>query len=492
MGKLNVTMLRYQTKEDYRVLTAVEMGMKNHELVPGSLIASIASIRGGGVHKILKELSKNRLVSYERGNRYDGYRLTNQGYDYLAIKALVSRGVIQAFGNQIGTGKESNIYVVGRPAEDGDTGPGLDACMKLHRLGRTCFRKVREKRDYHKGRRNMNWLYLSRISATKEFAYMKALKDRGFPIPTPIDFNRHCIVMDLVQGYLLQNINEVDDPAELYSKLMNLLLKFAGVGVIHGDYNEFNIMLDEEGNPVIIDFPQMVSTAHPDAKYYFERDVNCVRDFFKRRFNFVSESAPTFEDVERVDALDAEVAASGVTKQMEKDLRLEYGIDEEDDSEEDNESDEDEEERDGDSDDLLEEVNADDNIENLKNDVEASMKLTDKDMSVLKFLQNCGETENSEYTEEIVKNLDNDKTAKIEITPSAEKISPDANVNDDLVEDEETDVVCDLTDVTSKFHQNKTETRSITSSTSTIHPDIVKARVKQSLEKRGIGLERRW
>jgi len=484
MGKLNVTMLRYLTKEDYRVLTAVEMGMKNHELVPGSLIASIASIRGGGVHKILKELSKNRLVSYERGNRYDGYRLTNQGYDYLAIKTLVSRGVIQAFGNQIGTGKESNIYVVGRPAEDGDTGPGLDACMKLHRLGRTCFRKVREKRDYHKGRRSMNWLYLSRISATKEFAYMKALKDRGFPIPTPIDFNRHCIVMDLVQGYLLQNINEVDDPAELYSKLMNLLLKFAGVGVIHGDYNEFNIMLDEEGNPVIIDFPQMVSTAHPDAKYYFERDVNCVRDFFKRRFNFVSESAPTFEDVERVDALDAEVAASGVTKQMEKDLRMEYGIDEEEDSEEDNES-EDEEESDGDSDDLLEEVEAEDNIENLKKDVEASMKLTDKDMSVLKFLQNCGETENSEYTEEIVKNLDNDKASKIEIIPSAETIPPAANDNDDLVEDEETDVVCDLTDVTSKFHQNRAETRSITSSTSTIHPDIVKARVKQSLEKRG-------
>ena len=42
MGKLNVSMLRYLTKEDYRVLTAVEMGMKNHELVPAALIASIA------------------------------------------------------------------------------------------------------------------------------------------------------------------------------------------------------------------------------------------------------------------------------------------------------------------------------------------------------------------------------------------------------------------------------------------------------------------
>ena len=33
MGKLNVNQLRYLSKEDFRVLTAVEMGMKNHELV---------------------------------------------------------------------------------------------------------------------------------------------------------------------------------------------------------------------------------------------------------------------------------------------------------------------------------------------------------------------------------------------------------------------------------------------------------------------------
>ncbi len=38
MGKLDVTLLRYMTKEDFRVLTAVEMGMKNHEIVPGCQI----------------------------------------------------------------------------------------------------------------------------------------------------------------------------------------------------------------------------------------------------------------------------------------------------------------------------------------------------------------------------------------------------------------------------------------------------------------------
>lgn len=37
----------------------------------------------------------------------DGYRLTNSGYDYLALKVLASREVVRSLGNQIGVGKES-------------------------------------------------------------------------------------------------------------------------------------------------------------------------------------------------------------------------------------------------------------------------------------------------------------------------------------------------------------------------------------------------
>ena len=335
------------------------------------------------------------------------------------------------------------------------------------------FRKVKEKRDYHKNRRSMNWLYLSRISATKEFAYMKALKDRGFPVPTPIDFNRHCIVMELVDGYLLQNITEVDDAGELYNKLMNLLVKFANHGVIHGDYNEFNIMLNHDGDPIIIDFPQMVSTAHQDARVFFDRDVNCIRDFFKRRFNYESELAPTLEDVERVDALDAEVAASGVTKQMEKDLRLEYGMDEEESDDDDSCGDN------SDSDDLLEEVVQEDNIEQMRKEVEQSLEIKDTNKSVLKFLQNCeNETVNNEYSEEISKNLDND----VIHVPMKQIVITEAAV-DEALEDESEDVVGNLNDVSSQFQrQDKTETRSLTSSTSTIHPDIIKVQMKSNFK----------
>ena len=46
--KLDANMLRYLSKEDFRVLTAVEMGQKNHEIVPVQLVSSIFGLRHGG------------------------------------------------------------------------------------------------------------------------------------------------------------------------------------------------------------------------------------------------------------------------------------------------------------------------------------------------------------------------------------------------------------------------------------------------------------
>lgn len=239
------------------------------------------------------------------------------GYDYLALKTLTLRGTVSSFGTQIGVGKESNIYTV---SDD----EGSQLCLKLHRLGRICFRNVRNKRDYHGKRKKISWLYLSRISATREFAYMKALYDRGFPVPRPVDFNRHCVIMDLVNGYPMTQIHEVIDVEQLYDDLMNLIVRLGNCGVIHGDFNEFNIMVTEEAKPILIDFPQMVSTSHENAKMFFERDVNGVRDLFKKKFGYESEDYPKFEDLEREDNLDVEVACSGFTKEMEEDLMHEY------------------------------------------------------------------------------------------------------------------------------------------------------------------------
>uniref|UniRef100_F7BPD5 non-specific serine/threonine protein kinase n=1 Tax=Equus caballus TaxID=9796 RepID=F7BPD5_HORSE len=386
------------------------MGMKNHEIVPCSLVASIASLKHGGCNKVLRELVKHKLIAWERtkskylwyhwwvlmqlaaprvnfpeGRKWklpdqessrpgtdtaeqsqsqrrsqrwgsvpppqrglassnrrrasrveipflrlrkiqsapgresftsqvtravQGYRLTNAGYDYLALKTLSSRQVVESVGNQMGVGKESDIYIVANEE-------GQQFALKLHRLGRTSFRNLKNKRDYHKHRRNMSWLYLSRLSAMKEFAYMKALYERKFPVPKPIDYNRHAVVMELINGYPLCQIHHVEDPASVYDEAMELIVRLANHGLIHGDFNEFNLILDKDDHITMIDFPQMVSTSHPNAEWYFDRDVKCIRDFFMKRFSYESELYPSFSDVRREDCLDVEVCASGCAEEMQ-------------------------------------------------------------------------------------------------------------------------------------------------------------------------------
>jgi Rio2, N-terminal len=104
--KFDVGCMRYLSKDDYRVLVAVEMGMRNHELVPIELIANIAKLRHGGSHKILSTLLRYKLVAHA-ANQYNGYRLSYLGFDILALRALLGRGTIVSVGRQIGVGKES-------------------------------------------------------------------------------------------------------------------------------------------------------------------------------------------------------------------------------------------------------------------------------------------------------------------------------------------------------------------------------------------------
>lgn len=59
--------------------------------------------------KIINTLHRNKLI-YHESKSYDGYRLTYLGYDYLALRTYVARGLIAGLGRRIGVGKEADIY----------------------------------------------------------------------------------------------------------------------------------------------------------------------------------------------------------------------------------------------------------------------------------------------------------------------------------------------------------------------------------------------
>jgi len=194
--KLDPELIQYFTKDHFRVLTAVEMGMKNHEYVPNVLIESLSGLKRTQAYKILQFLLKHKCVMHTSQN-YDGYALTNMGYDYLVLQVFMKRNHVKKVGLKIGMGKESDIYVCSTNDPERPT-----VIIKFARLGRTSFRTVKMNRDYLKNGQGVNsWLYMSRLASLKEFAFMKCLYEHGFPTPVPIDSNRHGIVMSLVESY---------------------------------------------------------------------------------------------------------------------------------------------------------------------------------------------------------------------------------------------------------------------------------------------------
>lgn len=82
------------------------------------------------------------------------------------MRTFAKRGSVYSVGNQIGTGKESDIYVVADEEQD-------RLALKIHRLGRISFRTIKSKRDYLRKGQNASWMYMSRLAAMKEYAFMK-------------------------------------------------------------------------------------------------------------------------------------------------------------------------------------------------------------------------------------------------------------------------------------------------------------------------------
>ncbi|KAG0652651.1 Serine threonine-kinase rio2 [Hyphodiscus hymeniophilus] len=333
--RLDTKHMRYLTNEDWKTLTAVETGSRNHEVVPTALIGQLSGLRGG-VHKSISALAKVGLIARLKNAKYDGYRLTYGGLDYLALNQYRKRKDVYSVGNQIGVGKESDIFVV---ADE----KGVQRVLKIHRLGRISFRTVKANRDYLRNRSNGSWMYMSRLAALKEYTFMTALRENGFPVPEPLAQSRHTIVMSLIDAFPMRQISSVPNPASLYAELISMILRLAQYGLIHGDFNENNTQgLGDQTEsitltPILIDFPQMVSMDHANAEYYFDRDVNCIKRFFQRRFHFTSdEKGPHFRDARKlvgsdgVKRLDVSVEASGFSRKMARELEAymkEVGVD---------------------------------------------------------------------------------------------------------------------------------------------------------------------
>jgi len=273
-----------QLSEDaIRVLMGIEQGMRRFEFVPVNHIAFFARFDKEKTKYLLDKVHKLGVVYRFKGiNRGDpiSYILNYEGYDILALHAFYSKNIIKSIGNIRGKGKESDVYEC--LLFNGD-----QAIIKFHRLGRISFRNIKKLRSYITKQKHLNWLYMSRLSAHREYEALNLIQSKNldFKVPKVYGWNRHAIVLSLLYGDELYKFNEINEPVKIFEEILDQYYKiYTNVGIIHGDLGEFNVILSPNNDIMIIDWPQWVSKDHPHAQQYLKRDIENITEFFKRKY----------------------------------------------------------------------------------------------------------------------------------------------------------------------------------------------------------------
>lgn len=274
---------------DLRILQAMELGMIQHEVIPFEDVVRYSGLNENELEYRMRRLNELELL-YRQQEPYLGYMMNYNGYDLLALNALVKSESLEALGPPIGIGKESDVYEAVAPEE-------VKVAVKFHRLGRTSFRDTRRKREYVADRRHISWLYQSRLAAEAEYSALQIMHRAGVWVPEPIDQNRHVIVMQLIKGTQLSDIISLDEPRLFLNDILEDVGLAYRAGVIHTDLSEYNILVDTEGMVWIIDWPQYVSADHPNALELLKRDIENVVYYFKRKYGLEYDSNQALKHV---------------------------------------------------------------------------------------------------------------------------------------------------------------------------------------------------
>jgi RIO kinase 2 len=180
---------------------------------------------------------------------------------------------------------------------------GEPAVIKLHRHGRISFRSVRRTRGYVAERRHTSWLYISRLAATREYSGLQKLYPVGVSVPKPIAQNRHAIVMSAIEGDLLSDCSVFSNPSKILNSIVeNVRKAYVKAHIIHADLSEYNILVTPKLKILIIDWPQWISSSHPNWSFYLERDLKNILYFFERKFGLKEDLSKTMLKVTRLHA----------------------------------------------------------------------------------------------------------------------------------------------------------------------------------------------
>lgn len=231
---------------------------------------------------LLRERIKDSDDLKVKGDVFDTRTLMN-------LYALASKGVIDALGGEISTGKEANLFYAIRE--------GQELVIKIYRITTSNFQAMQ---DYMHGDPrfgNIKGTKRAIISAwtRKEFRNLKRAEEVGVRVPHPIATRDNILIMELIgekdnPAPQLRNVDlELEEARRIFNKLSDYIsLLYNKADLVHADFSEFNVLYD--GEPVVIDMGQSVTLEHPMASKFLARDVTNIARYFEKKYGIGSEA----------------------------------------------------------------------------------------------------------------------------------------------------------------------------------------------------------
>ncbi|MGB9725157.1 MAG: RIO1 family regulatory kinase/ATPase [Fervidicoccaceae archaeon] len=265
-------------KEGFKILSIIDSYLYRYEYVPQGVLSSKMKLPPGKMEDLLEKLISLSLIKRKIG-REVGYRLTYFGLSLLSLKALADRGVVEAIGEKIGVGKESEIYEALSPT-------GTRLSLKFHMVGKESFKKLVKVRAHAYKRTIANWLIESKNNAAREYKALLVLSQYTDNVPNPLGYNRNAVVTEFIEGIELYKISTLSDSIATMEKIIETVaIAYKCAGIVHGDLSEYNVLIrmpDEE--PILIDWPQYVTRDNQKSSDLLKRDICYISRYFNKRF----------------------------------------------------------------------------------------------------------------------------------------------------------------------------------------------------------------
>ena len=167
-------------------------------------------------------------------------------------------------------GKEANVFT---------TKASQPTVVKIYRLENKDFNQMlgyllQDPRYMHTKRRKREIVF---AWAQREYRNLLLARE-AIPVPKPIAHNKNVLVMEQIgtpePAPKLKDAQPTN-PEEFFTKVVHYMKELWKIHLVHGDLSDFNILNNNE-QPVFIDFSQCSRTDAPNAEELWQRDVKNI------------------------------------------------------------------------------------------------------------------------------------------------------------------------------------------------------------------------